>query len=220
MQGTDGSAAARRGHWRGALMGIAAASLLAGCGSFGGSSAGPTPSLGDRFSELFGSRSQAVGEAPPPPQVNELTCPSVLIRSGASTYAVGLPGQEPTGANLRYQGTITRTARDCMLSGGQVTARIGIQGRVIVGPAGAPPTVDLPLRVAVVQEGVSPRTIFTNTYRASVSLAGTENSAVFSLVAEDIAYPAPIGNDGDSYVFYIGFDPQALKPAPRRGRKR
>jgi hypothetical protein len=28
-------------------------------------------------------------------------------------------------------------------------------------------------------------------------------------------YPAPPGALGDSYVFYIGFDPQALKPEPK-----
>jgi hypothetical protein len=36
---------------------------------------------------------------------------------------------------------------------------------------------------------------------------------------EDLVYPAPPGAVGDTYVFYIGFDPQALKPekpAPRK----
>lgn len=204
-------------RWRGALIGVAAAGLLAGCGSVGGSSSfGDGPSLGDRFSQLFGGKSQAVGEAPPPPQVNEPTCPSVLIRQGASTFAVGLPGQEASGISLRYQGTITRTARDCTLSGGEVHARLGIQGRVIVGPAGAPPTVELPLRVAVVAEGVNPKTVFTSAYRASVAIPEGDGNVTYSLVAEDIVYPVPPGGEGDSYVFYIGFDPQALKPEPRR----
>jgi hypothetical protein len=44
----------------------------------------------------------------------------------------------------------------------------------------------------------------------------TEDGSVpFSLVAEDVVYPAPTGAAGDSYVFYIGFDPQALKPEPK-----
>ena len=34
----------------------------------------------------------------------------------------------------------------------------------------------------------------------------------FSLVAEDVVYPVPPGATGDSYIFYIGFDPQALTP--------
>jgi hypothetical protein len=41
------------------------------------------------------------------------------------------------------------------------------------------------------------------------------SSVPFSLVAEDLAYPVPPGAATDSYVFYIGFDPQALKPEPK-----
>ncbi len=128
--------------------------------------------------------------------------------------AVGLPGKPAVGSDLRYQASITRTARDCTVNNGQITARIGIQGRVIAGPAGSPPTVDIPIRVAVVHEAITPKTITTKAYQTSVSL-GDANNVPFSLVAEDIVYPVPTGTSGDSYVFYIGFDPQALKPAAR-----
>ena len=205
------------GHWRGLVVLAIAAAVLSGCGGgslFGSGSSDSSPSIGDRFGQLFGSKSQAVGEAPPPAEQNEVTCPTVAIRPGASTYAVGMPGKEATGSDLRYQATITRTARDCSLAGGQVTARIGIQGRVIVGPAGAPASVDVPLRVAVVQDGVTPKTIFTKAYQTNVSMSA-DGSVVFSLVAEDVVYPVPAGNAGDAYVFYIGFDPQALKPEPK-----
>ena len=37
----------------------------------------------------------------------------------------------------------------------------------------------------------------------------------FSLVIEDLLYPVPVGAAGNSYIFYIGFDPQALKPEPK-----
>jgi hypothetical protein len=35
------------------------------------------------------------------------------------------------------------------------------------------------------------------------------------MVAEVMVYPVPSGAAGDSYIFYIGFDPQALKPEPK-----
>jgi hypothetical protein len=209
--------AGHTGHWRGLVVLAIAAAVLSGCGGgslFGSGSSDSSPSIADRFGQLFGSKSQAVGEAPPPAEQNEVTCPTVAIRPGASTYAVGMQGKEATGSDLRYQATITRTARDCSLAGGQVTARIGIQGRVIVGPAGAPDSVDVPLRVAVVQDGVTPKTIFTKAYQTNVSMSA-DGSVVFSLVAEDVVYPVPAGNAGDAYVFYIGFDPQALKPEPK-----
>jgi hypothetical protein len=66
----------------------------------------------------------------------------------------------------------------------------------------------------VVQGGVQEKTIATKAYRTTVTM--TEDSSVpFALVAEDMVYPAPSGADGDSYIFYIGFDPQALKPEPK-----
>jgi len=206
-----------KGRWRGVAVMTIAATVLSGCGGgslFGSGPSDASASISDRFGQLFGSKSQAIGEQPPAAEQNEVTCPTVAIRPGASTYAVGMPGKGTTGSDLRYQATITRTARDCTLAGGQVTARIGIQGRVIAGPAGAPDAVDVPLRVAVVQDGVTPKTIFTKAYQTRVSMSA-DGSVVFSLVAEDVSYPVPAGGAGDSYVFYLGFDPQALKPEPK-----
>ena len=100
------------------------------------------------------------------------------------------PGKQPVGTDLRYQATISKTARECTVNGGQITARIGIQGRVIAGPAGAPSTVQVPIRVAVVQGGVSEKTIATKAYQTTVTM--TEGgSEPFTLVAEDLVYPAP-----------------------------
>jgi hypothetical protein len=211
-------AAGRAGQLRVALALAVAGALLSGCGGgsmFGtSSSADSSPSISDRFGQLFGSKSQAVGEKPPPSVDNELSCPSVSIRAGASTYAVGLPGKPATGSDLRYQATITRTARDCTLTGDHITARIGIQGRVIAGPAWTQASVEIPVRVAVVQSGINEKTIATKAYQTTVSMTDA-TSMPFSLVVEDLEYPVPAGAAGDSYIFYIGFDPQALKPEPK-----
>ena len=188
-----------RGHLGCFTVLAVAATLLSGCGGAGltGSPSAGSPSLGDRFSQLFGSKSQAA-DAPATPRDSEggeLTCPPVSIRAGASTYAVGLPGKEATATDLRYQATIGRTARDCNLNGGMITARIGIQGRVIVGPAGAPATVEIPVRVAV--EGcINEKTIFTKAYRTTVTVS-EDGTNPYSLVAEDIVYPAPSADVGD-----------------------
>jgi hypothetical protein len=187
----------------------------------GGSSSGS--SFGSRFSQLFGSKSQEASTSSTPSsqatENSDLTCPSVAIRFGASTLSVGLPGKPASGNDLRYQGSITRTARDCNLQGGQITARIGIMGRIISGPAGAPPTVDVPMRVALVQEGAPEKVIVTKAFRTTVTM-DSENTE-FSLVAEDLTYPTPTEAANDRYVFYVGFDPAALKPEPAaRGKKK
>ena len=71
-----------------------------------------------------------------------------------------------------------------------------------------------PLRVAVVQAGVGEKVIATKAYQTTVSMA-EDASVPFQLVADELVYPAPQGAVADSYVFYIGFDPQALKPEPK-----
>jgi len=179
-------------------------------------------SLTDRFKGLFGGKSdeEPATTAPAVPEdTGDLTCPPVTVRAGASTYAVGAAGKQPVGNDLRFQATISKMARECSVNGGVITARIGIQGRVIAGPAGAPSAVQVPIRVAVVQGGVSEKTIATKAYQTTVTM--TEGgSEPFTLVAEDLAYPAPPGAVGDSYIFYIGFDPQALKPERPAPKKR
>jgi hypothetical protein len=206
-------AVAQPGRWRGIAL-LAMAGIC--CGML--ASPASAQSITDRFKSLFGGGKSEEG-APSTPgegqsETGGLTCPDVKVRAGASTYAVAAPGKQAVGSEVRYQATITRTARDCNLNAGQITARVGIQGRVIVGPAGAPGTVEIPLRVAVVQGGVNEKTITTTVVRTAVSM-GEGLSVPFSVVAEDIVYPAVSADINDSYIFYIGFDPQALKPEPK-----
>lgn len=205
---------------------LAALSLLAAC------SAHIVPasaqSLTDKLKGLFGGGDSKPQEQQQAPQANPdepratNDCPQVAIRAGASTFAVAAPGKQAIGNDVRYQITITKLARDCTRLGGDITARIGIQGRVIVGPSGAPPSVEVPLRIAVVQGGVGEKVIATKAYRTTVNV-GEEDSVPFSFVADDMVYPAPSGAAADNYIFYVGFDPQLVsaseKPKPVRRKK-
>lgn len=182
-------------------------------------------SLSDRFKSLFGGKPDQPAQpkpapAPGQPADDDVDCPQVTVRAGASTYAVGVTGKPAVGNEVRFQATITKMARECFRSGGDITARIGIQGRVIAGPAGAPATVEVPLRVAVVQGGVGEKVIASKAYRTTVEMS-EGGSVPFTFVAEDLAYPTPSAAAADSYIFYVGFDPQALAPEPKaRGRKK
>jgi len=182
-------------------------------------------SLTDRFKSLFGGKSDEPAQPKPAPVPgtpqadDEYDCPQVTVRAGASTYGVGANGKQAVGNDVRFQASISKMARECIRNGGEITAHIGIQGRVIAGPAGAPATVEVPLRVAVVQGGVGEKVIASKAYRTTVQM--TEGASVpFTFVAEDLTYPLPSAAVADSYIFYVGFDPQALsgpsKPAPKK----
>ncbi|MDN5003236.1 hypothetical protein ACFQZO_20585 [Bradyrhizobium sp. GCM10027634] len=183
-------------------------------------------SLTDRFKSLFGGKSDEPAQpkpapAPGQPQADDdVDCPQVTVRAGASTYGVGATGKPAVGNDVRFQASITKMARECIRNGSEITARIGIQGRVIAGPAGAPPSVEVPLRIAVVQGGVGEKVIASKAYRTTVAMS-EDGSVPFTFVAEDLSYPVPSAAVADSYIFYVGFDPQALSPEPKpRGKKK
>lgn len=208
---------------------IACAAVIAlTIGAAGGVRPAAAQSLTDRIKGLFGvtPHQQPAQSGPSPaanePQTSNLTCPEVQIRSGAATYAVAPHGEQPTSTNVMFQATIDKTARECLLNDGQITVHLGIQGRVIVGPSGAPPNVEIPLRVAVVQGGVTEKMIITKAYVTDVAVQG-DDSVPYTFVADDLVYPAPPSAAiGDSYIFYVGFDPQALghQPKPHMARRK
>jgi hypothetical protein len=132
------------------------------------------------------------------------------------------PGEvEPSPVDLRYQGSIIRTARECQVNGNMMTMKVGIEGRVITGPVGGPGTVDVPLRIAVVQEGITPKTIVSKFAREQVVITGAIDRALFTHIDPEITFPLPqpLGLI-DAYVVYIGFDPVGAGPAKRPPPKR
>ena len=192
--------------------------LLGGCGSIGGSSG----SSGGLFStsplDLFKSTPKATtgGTASTGPLLDtEYDCPDVQIRYGASTLMIGdKPGQgEPNPLDVRYQGSILRTARECHLAGNIMTMKVGIEGRIITGPAGAPGTVDVPLRIAVVHEGTNPKTIVSKFGRETVTVNSAVDRVTFTHIDPDISFPLPTPvTDIAAYVVYVGFDPLSAQP--------
>jgi hypothetical protein len=200
--------------------------LLPGCstGNLFGSSSSSDP--GDKLgTSLFGPQAKpGTGTASVTP--DDFECPGVEIRPGASTLSISGKGGESAALDLRYQGTIVRTARDCQLRAGNVTIRVGVEGRIVLGPAGGPGQIDIPIRYAVVQEGTAPKTIVTKFYRIPVTVPENEGRVTFNHIAEDLAFPMPVpAGDIDSYVVYIGFDPNSApepkpkKPAPKTAPK-
>jgi hypothetical protein len=203
--------------WRAPAPVLACTLLLAGCGS--------TNMFNTSALDLFSTSSKATtgNAATGEESATDVECPTVDVRTGAATLMIGnKPGEgEPSALDLRYQGTIVRTARECRVSAGVMTMKVGIEGRVITGPAGGPGTVDIPLRIAVVQEGINPKTITSKFARIQVGIAGAVDRVPFTHVDPDVSFPMPTrAADIDSYVVYVGFDPVGAqqdkkKPAPK-----
>lgn len=153
------------------------------------------------------------------------TCPNVDLRQGAGTLTINNNPKDPSAMQLRYQVSVTQTARECSRVGGDLLIRVGVQGRVVLGPAGTSGTLELPLRYAVVQEGPEPKAVYTKLYRVPVSIAEGQLNVPFTHIEESISIPMPSAAALESYVIYVGFDaiggahpakPPAKKRVPKQ----
>jgi hypothetical protein len=191
---------------------------LAGCGSSNLLKSSPL--------DLFSSSSKATNDAPSAaagPSDDDIDCPEVQVRTGAATLMIGSKPSngEPAALDVRYQGSIIRTARECHVNAGVMTMKVGIEGRFITGPAGGPGTVDVPLRIAVVEEGVSPKAVVSKFGRETVTVNNSVDRVNFTHVDPDISFPLPqpLGLI-ERYVVYVGFDPIGAQPVKKPPVKR
>jgi hypothetical protein len=210
----------------GSLAGLLGLTLiLSGCGGnlLGSSNSSLSNIFGSSKATTTSSDSAAgVGSADANANA-DIECPSVDVRLGAATLMIGSkPGDaEPSAMDLRYQGSIIRTARECKVAGGVMTMKVGIEGRVITGPAGGPGNLDVPLRLAVVKEGVTPKPILSKLVRIPVTITGAIDRVTFTHVDPEISFPMPVpATDIDSYIVYVGFDSMASPPPKRPPAKR
>jgi hypothetical protein len=190
---------------------------LGGCGSSGTGNLFKSSPL-DFFDSSSKVTTGASGTATAAVDPN-LDCPQVTLRIGASTLMIGSkPGQgEPSPLDVRYQGSIIRTARECHVNAGIVTMKVGIEGRIVTGPAGMPGAVDVPLRIAVVEEGPNPKTIVSKFSRQTVTVANAVDRVTFTHIDPDISFPVPTPAAViDSYVVYVGFDPLSAQPQVKK----
>jgi len=213
---------ARRGLGTGAAA-LLLALLLGGCSS-GGLFGGPTasspeaaatpPSDGLGPIRGFLSSSSAKGPQTVTGAQPDVNCPPVDVRRGAATLAIGPSDENKSAMTLKYQAEFTREARECSVVGGNLIMRVGIEGRVVVGPAGGPGQVDVPIRIAVVHETPSggTRPLQTKFFIIPVVIAPNQGGAPFRHVEEAISFPLPTPTAQlDDYIVYIGFDPQTAQ---------
>ena len=175
----------RRGPRRAAALMVSAA-MLSGCSTASsvGSSDG-SPSFASRFASFFSGATPGVTQPhSPTPSAPELECPGVDIRTGASTMNIAAKATDATARDLRYQLSFGQTARECAVQDATMIIKVGIQGRVIIGPMGGPGKVEVPLRYAVVREGPQPKTVVTKFKRISVIVAPGQTHVQFVDIEE------------------------------------
>jgi hypothetical protein len=233
---------AQRCGWRRAAGAAVVVATLTGCTSSSSLTGGETPppapaptasttpapassntSFTSRVKSFFAGDSANLFAAAPKAAANatpDIDCPSVEIRQGAGTMPVNAPGTENAALSLRYQVSFVQTARECIVRGNDLTIKVGVQGRIVVGPAGGPGQITVPLRYALVREGLEPQTLWTRLFMVPVTIPENQLNLPWLHIEEEMTVPLPPGRELEAYMVYIGFDPDgATPPKPKPAAK-
>ena len=196
-----------------------AALALAGCGG-GAGSAGPGESTSNTVANILAFGRPSVPPAPSAadPNAIHLICPDIEVPDGLAALRVG--GQDS--ATVRYQYSLGDTARECSVANGQITLRVGVEGRVLIGPAGGTGSFTAPVRIVILRNADQKAEV-TRLYKVAVSVPAGETQGSFNLVTEPIVVPYKHEDATDDYSIVVGFDgarPTAAAPVQRVRRRR
>lgn len=208
--GTEGGRPVRIGV---ALLGLMAASLVA---------TSVTPVRADDDDPLSPSWSDKIGNSiknsvggttkmlgfgkPPPPPTPEAPsgCPTIAILDGTAAQRVLAPGATGN-QGLRYQYSLFNVGRECSISGGRISVKVGAGGRVLLGPAGSAGHFDVPVRVVVFSE-VDQKPVESKLYRVPASVGAGQDAAPFQFVSDNLVVPISAGRTGADYSIKVGLD--------------
>jgi hypothetical protein len=196
-----------------------AATVAFGLGAATAPATAQLDSFFDKMKGMFGAdeKPQPPAQQPKAPE-GEPPCPTVDIRNGASTLTT-YGSAEQAATNVRYQATFAQTARECTTVGGTMTVKLGVRGRIILGPLGGPGQITVPLRIALVKEGPEPKTLLSKFHQVPVTIPPNDTNVPFTYVDADLTFPVVAKDDMEAYIFYVGFDEQGMKE-PRKPAKK
>ena len=196
-----------------------AALALAGCGG-GAGSVSPGESASNTVANIlaFGRPSVPPAPAAADPNAIRLICPDIEVPDGLAALRVG--GQDS--ATVRYQYSLGETARECSVANGRITLRVGVEGRVLIGPAGGTGSFTAPVRIVILRNGDQKAEV-TRLYKVAVTVPAGESQGSFNLVTEPILVPYKHEDATDDYSIVVGFDgarPTAGAAPVQRVRRR
>jgi hypothetical protein len=204
-----------------ARAGMAAIAAL-GLSGFIGAAAADSGGLFDGLKNLFpGQRSNEQQDdraASQGSQGHHLFCPEIIVLDGTAAFQAHA-GSPPTNMNLRYQYALGDAVRQCELSGDQLAIKVGIAGNVLLGPAGAPASFSVPLRVAIIDLKDN-QPIVTKLYRVAATILQGEAQTDFQLVTEPLLVPFRQDHTEHDYTIKVGIDEGPEKPAAKDPKHR
>jgi hypothetical protein len=176
---------------------VSVAALVSAC-SMGGIS--PAPSAQSQALQTAAVSPEEIAAQSPAMPAIATECPPIKVRPGAEALYFYGKGQVGNSRDLQYQAVIDKQSRNCVVSNGLITVKMGVVGRFMLGPSGNQTSVELPLRFAVERDEAP---LFTEKYQIPVTLAGGGQATEFVKVVENVQIPYVAG---DNITIWVGFD--------------
>jgi len=130
-------------------------------------------------------------------------CPQIKVRNGGGVMFAYANDKVGNPKALQFQAVIDGQSRNCVVSNGLITVKMGVIGRLILGPSGTNAAMNLPLRFVVERDDVA---VFSQVYNIPMTVTPPSRSEEFVKVVENVAIPY-LG--GENIVIWVGFDPKA-----------
>jgi hypothetical protein len=182
------------------LSAVAGLGLLLSACSMGGLFGGGAPSPATQnLQNATASPAEIAAQSPALPAI-ATECPPIKVRPGAEALYFYGKGKVGNPKDLQYQGVIDKQSRNCVVTNGLITVKMGVIGRLMLGPSGSQQSVDLPLRF-VVTRGDAP--LFSQLYQIPVAVTPPAQAADFVKVVENVQIPYV---SGDDITIWVGFD--------------
>jgi len=144
------------------------------------------------------------GKASPNAQSRHVFCPEVRVLDGTEASRV-YAGTSPSSGNLRYQYALTDTARECALDGDQLTIKVGVAGKVLLGPAGNAGSFAVPVRMALFRKNEN-EPVVSKLYHARVNVIQSDPQAAFTIISEPLHVPFIQEHSEQDYAIKVGID--------------
>ena len=173
---------------------------------------GAAAPAGAEEGNIFSNLLKYGGTTVPPSQPRELEaayCPPVDVAEGGAALRI------VAGANVRTQISLGRLARECVRrEDGSVTVKVGVEARVLLGPAGAPGRFDVPVTFLIKHDD---KVVTTRSERTTAVIAPGEAQSFAQIVVDDLTVPAALSND---YEIEVSLGAKAKAPAKAKAKPR
>lgn len=196
--------------WLGLILVAGLGFGLSGCNSigFGSSSSAPPPAEGSSGLSGFSFSNILYGGSVPasrPAEEEEPECPSPIYSADDSVIRVG-------GDSVRHQISIVNVARECRIVEGKLAVAVGVEARVLLGPAGSAGTYTTPVQI-VLKRGV--KVVASRTARGSVTIPAGSSMGHIVVVEKDFVVP----KDGEELTITIALKAGDVSAAPTPKKK-